>query len=92
MKEEIDAMIAQYGQENAPPPWSTFTIANDIKEGNMHVVQKVFEGPFEVSWCFGLIVDLITDRLHSSTSYTLQRPLKRQSRVSQFSSSLCTIH
>ncbi|KAM0796819.1 glycoside hydrolase [Usnea florida] len=47
MKEGIDAMIAQYGQENAPPPWATFTMTNDIKEGNMHVVQKVFEGPFE---------------------------------------------
>lgn len=67
MKEEIDAMIAQYGQENAPPPWATFAIANDIKEGNMHVVQKVFEGAFEVSWCIDVIVELFTDRLHSST-------------------------
>ena len=49
MKEEIDAMIAQYGEDNPPPPWGTFTIPNDVKEGNMHVVQKVFEGPFEVS-------------------------------------------
>ena len=52
MKEEIDAMIAQYGEDNPPPPWGTFTIPNDVKEGNMHVVQKVFEGPFEVSSCF----------------------------------------
>ena len=81
MKEEIDALIAQYGQENAPPPWATFTVANDIKEGNMHVVQKVFEGPFEVSWCFG-VVEEFTDRLHSSTSYILQRPLRHLSRVS----------
>lgn len=48
MKEEIDALIAEHGQENAPPPWTTFTISNNIKEGNMHVVQKVFEGSFEV--------------------------------------------
>ena len=60
MKEEIDASIAQYGQENPPPPWGIFTIANDIKEGNMHVVQKVFEGPFEVSWCFGVVCYLLT--------------------------------
>ena len=59
MKEEIDALIAQYGQDNAPPPWGIFTIANDIKEGNMHVVQKVFEGPFEVSCWFGTVVDLL---------------------------------
>ena len=49
MKEEIDKMVAIYGAENAPPPWSTFTIANDIQQGNMHVVQKVFEGAFQVS-------------------------------------------
>lgn len=61
MKEEIDALIAQYGQENPPPPWGTFTIANDIKEGNMHVVQKVFEGAFEVSWCPVVNVVLSTD-------------------------------
>ena len=41
MKEEIDAMIAQYGQENARPPWTTFTIANDIKEGNMYVIRRL---------------------------------------------------
>ena len=61
MKEEIDAMIALYGEDNAPPPWATFTIANDIKEGNMHVVQKVFEGSFEVSWCSVVLFDLLTD-------------------------------
>ncbi len=49
MKSEIDKMVGQYGAENAPPPWATFTVANDIQEGNMHVVQKVFEGAFEVS-------------------------------------------
>ena len=92
MKEEIDALIAQYGQENAPPPWATFTVANDIKDGNMHVVQKVFEGPFEVSRCFGVVFALSTDRLHSSTSHILQRPLRRLLRVSQVSSSLWTSH
>ena len=61
MKEEIDALIAQYGQENPPPPWGTFTIANDVKEGNMHVVQKVFEGPFEVSYGPRIVVVLSTD-------------------------------
>ena len=48
MKGEIDAMIAEYGQDNAPPPWATFTIPNKIEEGNLHVVQKVFQGAFEV--------------------------------------------
>ena len=64
MKEEIDALIAQYGQDSPPPPWGTFTIANDIKEGNMQVVQKVFEGPFEVSRYFGsLSTNSLTGRV-----------------------------
>ena len=50
MKEVIDGLIEQYGQENAPPPWSIFTLPNDVGPGNMHIVQKVFEGPFEVNY------------------------------------------
>lgn len=42
-------MISLYGKENAPPPWQILTIANSVKEGNMHFVQKVFDGAFEVS-------------------------------------------
>lgn len=42
-------MAGKWGSENAPPPWQAFTMANDIEKGNMHFVQKVFEGPFEVS-------------------------------------------
>ena len=49
MKEVIDEAIERYGQEDAPPPWSIFTLRNSIEPGNMHVVQKVFEGAFEVS-------------------------------------------
>lgn len=41
-------MLEKYGHENAPPPWQMFTIANNIQEGNIHYVQKVFEGAFEV--------------------------------------------
>lgn len=48
MKTEIDQMISLYGQENAPPPWQIFTIANNVGDGNMHFVQKVFDGAFEV--------------------------------------------
>jgi len=48
LKKEIDQMIAEYGAEQAPPPWQIFTIPNNIQEGNLHFVQKVFEGAFEV--------------------------------------------
>ncbi|MCJ1250524.1 Processing alpha glucosidase I [Trapelia coarctata] len=47
MKSQIDEYIAKYGNENSPPPWQTFTIANEVRDGNMHLIQKVFEGPFE---------------------------------------------
>ena len=48
MKQEIDGYIAKYGDKNSPPPWQVFTIANDIRDGNLHLIQKVFEGAFEV--------------------------------------------
>lgn len=41
--------MEKYGNENAPPPWQLFTIPNNIQDGNLHFVQKVFEGAFEVS-------------------------------------------
>ena len=47
MKSEVDNYIAEYGQENPPPAWQMFTVANDIKEGNFHMVQKTFLGSFE---------------------------------------------
>lgn len=47
VKNEVDNYIAEFGQENAPPAWQLFTIGNDIKDGNFHMVQKTFMGSFE---------------------------------------------
>ncbi|KAI9813806.1 MAG: Processing alpha glucosidase I [Pycnora praestabilis] len=47
MKKEIDGYIEKYGTEQHPPPWQTFTISNEAGPGNLHLIQKVFEGPFE---------------------------------------------
>ncbi|KAI9880389.1 MAG: Processing alpha glucosidase I [Pleopsidium flavum] len=52
MKAEIDGYIEKYGAESNPPPWQLFTISNDPKEGNLHLVQKVFQGPFEFDVIF----------------------------------------
>ncbi|MCJ1368496.1 Processing alpha glucosidase I [Acarospora aff. strigata] len=52
MKSEIDAYVERFGNDNGPPPWQLFTIANDPKAGNMHIVQKVFQGPFEFDVIF----------------------------------------
>lgn len=52
MKPEIDRYVAEYGEDNVPPPWQAFTISNDIKEGNFHVIQKIFEGAFSFDVLF----------------------------------------
>jgi mannosyl-oligosaccharide glucosidase len=52
LKEEIDKYIAEYGEENAPPPWQVYTIGNAPGTGNLHMVQKVFEGNFEFDVIF----------------------------------------
>lgn len=52
MKEEVEGLVAKYGQDKMPPPWQTYTISNDAGSGNLHMVQKVFEGPFEFDILF----------------------------------------
>lgn len=50
MKEEIEPTIKEYGTENPPPPAQLFTVKHQPGDGNIHFVQKVFTGPFEVFW------------------------------------------
>lgn len=50
LKKTIDEMVEKYGTENAPPPWQLFTIQHQVQDGNLHFVQKVFEGAFEVRY------------------------------------------
>lgn len=52
LKEEVDRYVAQYGQENPPPPWQVYTVAHNPGVGNLHLIQKVFEGPFEFDVLF----------------------------------------
>jgi mannosyl-oligosaccharide glucosidase len=47
MKNTIDAYVEKYGDQNVPPPSQFFTVDNEVGRGNMHIVQQVFEGPFE---------------------------------------------
>lgn len=47
LKETIDGYLAKYGEENAPPPWQVYTLSNEPGTGNLHMIQKVFEGNFE---------------------------------------------
>jgi mannosyl-oligosaccharide glucosidase len=48
LKTQIDALLAKYGEENPPSPAQVYTIKHEVAKGNLHMVQKVFEGPFEV--------------------------------------------
>lgn len=47
VRQTIEALVAEYGQENMPPPWQVFTIPNDAGPGNFHQIQKTFVGNFE---------------------------------------------
>ncbi|TAQ90710.1 hypothetical protein B7494_g998 [Chlorociboria aeruginascens] len=52
LKAEIDRYLETYGEENAPPPEQVYTIKNSPGTGNLHMIQKVFEGNFEFDIIF----------------------------------------
>ena len=52
MKTTIDAYVEEFTQEKMPPPYLAYTIQNRPGIGNFHLVQKVFEGPFEFDVIF----------------------------------------
>ncbi|KAH8695112.1 putative mannosyl-oligosaccharide glucosidase [Talaromyces proteolyticus] len=52
MKPTVDAIIEKYGSDNPPPPAQLFTLPNVPGQGNIHFVQKVFEGAFEFDILF----------------------------------------
>ncbi|KAI7161844.1 glycoside hydrolase [Hortaea werneckii] len=47
MKTTIDQYVEEYTQEAVPPPWQTYTIQSRPTDGNIHLIQKTFEGAFE---------------------------------------------
>lgn len=50
VKEQVNSYLEKYGQENIPPPSQLFTIPVGSSPGaNVHLIQKVFEGAFQVS-------------------------------------------
>ena len=48
----IDRYAKEYGQENIPPPWAAFTISDETRPGNFHMVQKVLVGAFDFDIIF----------------------------------------
>ncbi|KAL1641413.1 Processing alpha glucosidase I [Diplodia intermedia] len=62
IKQTVDNFVARFGtEENMPPPEQIYTIAHKPGMGNIHFVQKVFEGPFEVA-------EDLTDELDAATT------------------------
>lgn len=57
MKSEVSETIKKHGPDSPPPPAQVFTIKNAPGEGNLHYVQKVFKGPFEVC-CIEILPDM----------------------------------
>lgn len=52
MKQQIDEYIQTYTQENLPPPCQVYTLKPEPGPGNVHFIQKVFEGAFEFDILF----------------------------------------
>lgn len=76
LKANVDSVLKKYGEGNFPPPESVYTISNDIGMGNLHMVQKVFEGPFEV--CLSPAVNE-GQRIDSRSSTSFSRPPRQKS-------------
>ncbi|PGH09954.1 hypothetical protein AJ79_05570 [Helicocarpus griseus UAMH5409] len=78
MKEQIEATLKKFGTEQPPSPAQIFTIANNPQNGNLHFVQKVFQGAFEFDILFSsgsspapLTSSTLTEEIKSaSTSFS----------------------
>lgn len=75
MKGQIDILIPKYGEDSPPPPAQVYTIQHNPSRGNIHIVQKVFEGPFEFDVIFSsgsapkkITSDDLTEQIDSVTS------------------------
>jgi mannosyl-oligosaccharide glucosidase len=53
LKEGIDWLVEnKYDVQDPPPPWQVYLLSNRPGSGNVHIVQKVFEGDFEFDVLF----------------------------------------
>ncbi|KAJ4287663.1 Processing alpha glucosidase I [Kalmusia sp. IMI 367209] len=71
LKSEIDQLAPKYGEENPPPPAQVYTIKHQPGRGNIHLIQKVFEGAFEFDILFSSAsapTPITSDDLTSVTS------------------------
>ncbi|GME32220.1 Glycoside hydrolase family 63 [Neofusicoccum parvum] len=75
IKSTVGRYIEKYGEEKMPPPEQIYTLDHQPGMGNMHFVQKVFEGPFEFDVLFSsasapkpMTSEDLTQELEAATS------------------------
>ncbi|PKS10672.1 hypothetical protein jhhlp_002428 [Lomentospora prolificans] len=52
LSDGISYIQNKYEPENSPPPFLVYQLENNPGKGNLHIVQKIFEGPFEFDVLF----------------------------------------
>ncbi|KAL8400611.1 hypothetical protein RB594_000856 [Gaeumannomyces avenae] len=74
MKDHVDRVSSQFDPQTPPAPWDVYALPHKAGAGNAHIVQKVFEGPFEFDVIFNsvsagkeLTSDDITREIKSTT-------------------------
>lgn len=64
LRDTLADLQKRFAKESNPPPWQTFTVKNVFEPGNLHYIQKVFEGAFEVKLPW-LVIFVVENRLRS---------------------------
>ncbi|KAI6251148.1 putative mannosyl-oligosaccharide glucosidase [Erysiphe necator] len=52
IREQVDLYLKEYGNQNLPPPAQMYTVPQKPGVGNLHFIQKVFQGNFEFDVVF----------------------------------------
>jgi mannosyl-oligosaccharide glucosidase len=52
LKESVDEIQDGIDPEDPPPPWQVYRLKNQPGQGNVHLIQKTFEGSFEFDVIF----------------------------------------
>ena len=83
MKTTIDKYVEEYTTEKMPPPYQTYTIQQKPGPGNVHLIQKVFEGAWEFDVIFSsgsgsepITSEDITAKIDESTELFASRYVK----------------
>ncbi|KAF3173773.1 Processing alpha glucosidase I [Orbilia oligospora] len=97
LKSRFDKLMEKFGAENLPPSWQALTFspkyAEEGKEGNVHLVQRVYEGAFEFDILFSsdsaakpMTSKLLTEKIQENTESFNTRFSKTFKRYAPFDS------